>query len=102
MGTEGVALSAMVGVNVTVGGIAGVMVGNGLGIPATVGGTCPLASTVNATEVATAFPSGVGVVWFILHAKVTSSRAKIMNKIFFFMGILLLTFYGIDGRTVEV
>jgi len=102
IGTEGVAVNVIVGVAASVGGWAGdgVIMGRGDG-KAAAGGICPLASTVNATEVAIAFPlwtSGAGGVLLKVHAKITKNAPLIINKIFFFIKILLLTLRGQYGN----
>jgi hypothetical protein len=87
IGTEGVAVSAIVGVNVIVGGIDAVIVGRGVGIAAP-GGACPLAAKVKATEVAIellTFGTSVGCTGAVkIQAVVNNNAALRISKIFFF------------------
>ena len=87
IGTEGVAVNAMVGVRVTVGGMDWVIVGRGVGIVAP-GGAYPLAAKVKATEVAIelfTFGASVGGAGALkIQAIVNNNAALRINKIFFF------------------
>jgi len=87
IGTEGVAVNAVVGVNAAVGGRVSVIVGRGVGIAAP-GGACPLAASVRATEVAIellTFGASVGCAGAVkIQAIVNNNVALRISKFFFF------------------